>query len=94
MAKQVFTLRIELGNDAMQTAEDVAAALHNVAYRVEQHGGSVGIRDDNGNNVGYAQFQQDPRAVAWEVLAAYQDGMITEAEMRDALIRIIRGEEN
>lgn len=48
-----FTLNIKMGNEAMQTGEDIAAALHAVAYHVEQHDDSTGsIFDENGNNVG------------------------------------------
>ena len=55
-----FTLEIKLGNDAMQLNEDIAAALHDVAYYVEQHDNSHGIiHDANGNNVGRWGFQND-----------------------------------
>lgn len=54
-----FMLAITLGNDAMQTGEDVADALRAVAAQLEQHGTiteddavQVGIRDLNGNSVG------------------------------------------
>ena len=49
-----FVLRIQLGNDAMQTADDVADALASVAdrlFRGEPWDGQ-GIRDRNGNTVG------------------------------------------
>lgn len=51
------TLRINLGNAAMQTGDDVAGALRNVAARVEEFGSlEDGLRllivDDNGNRVG------------------------------------------
>ena len=55
----VFTLSIELDNDAMQTASEVAEALRKLADRLERgdlreqttpHGG--GIMDINGNTVG------------------------------------------
>jgi hypothetical protein len=51
-----FTLAIELGNEAMQTPQDVAGALRRVADTV---GGSTArlvdsqhVRDRNGNTVG------------------------------------------
>jgi DUF917 family protein len=49
-----FTLTIELGNDAMQTPQDVADALEDVADRMMGaleffHGK---IMDENGNTVG------------------------------------------
>jgi hypothetical protein len=53
-----FTLKINLGNDAMQTPEDVAEALRNAAVKVAMQGGNfdagdgAGIRDENGNTVG------------------------------------------
>lgn len=49
-----LTLIITLGNDAMQTGEDVAAALRTVAAKMETAGtGANGrIRDTNGNTVG------------------------------------------
>ena len=55
----VFTLSIELDNDAMQTASEVAEALRALADRLERgdlteettpHGGN--IMDANGNTVG------------------------------------------
>lgn len=58
-----FTLTIELGNDAMQDSNDVAAALHTVASYLRGSGSwddiDAGmVRDDNGNTVG-----------SWEVTA-------------------------
>ena len=54
-----FKLEIVLGNDAMQTAEDVADALRHTSNRIIQHGtremkkaGAVKIWDRNGNSVG------------------------------------------
>jgi hypothetical protein len=51
-----FRLRIELGNDAMRTGEDVARALREVADQVEGFDPFVPygarIRDANGNTVG------------------------------------------
>lgn len=48
-----FTLTILLGNDAMQTAEDVAEALERTAHQLRhlQHG-DYGIFDLNGNKAG------------------------------------------
>lgn len=57
---EVF-LRIELGNDAMQTSADVATALRKVADRLEEKGYledeevsslTRGIMDLNGRTVG------------------------------------------
>ena len=50
-----FTLEIELGNDAMQTEDDVARALKEVAKNIRNHGfddATEGIFDLNGNKVG------------------------------------------
>ncbi len=52
--KDLFTLRIEIGNDAMQPAEDVAAALRHAADRLEGAGipHRMDIRDAYGSIVG------------------------------------------
>jgi hypothetical protein len=51
-----FSLKIELGNDAMQTGYDVGTALRDCAKRLDFDGLTVGtwgpIRDVNGNEVG------------------------------------------
>jgi hypothetical protein len=58
---QDFKLTIALGNNAMQTAEDVAGALRGLADHVAQIGEYVDfggyrdagkVRDENGNAVG------------------------------------------
>lgn len=49
----VFTLEIQLGNDAMQTNEDVAEALRSIAEKLEfEEKESGAIMDENGNSVG------------------------------------------
>lgn len=50
---EAFSLKIELGNAAMQSGPDVARALREVADRIE-HGLEArgSIRDENGNTVG------------------------------------------
>ena len=50
MAK--FTLEITLGNEAMQTPEDIADALRKAASHVQGGYGNGVIRDVNGNSVG------------------------------------------
>lgn len=51
-----FTLTIQLGNDAMRSGPDVAAALRAVADRIEHELEARGpIRDANGNTVGEYQ---------------------------------------
>ena len=58
-----FTLTITLGNDAMQSGEDLAAALHSVADKLaalgadpiedlDDYDASGRVRDENGNTVG------------------------------------------
>lgn len=61
-----FTVEIELGNDGMQTADDVAQALYATADRIVDVTGSDpltdhvrefrNIRDLNGNTVGLWQI--------------------------------------
>ena len=48
----MFKLSITMGNDAMQTPEDVAAALREVASKMEDGHDEGSIRDVNGNKVG------------------------------------------
>ena len=55
-----FTLKIEMGNDAMQFSSDLANAVHKVANHLENINtedlatvGQAFIRDINGNTVGY-----------------------------------------
>ena len=50
MAK--FTLEITLGNDAMQTPEDIADALQKAASHIQAGYGNGNIYDLNGNAVG------------------------------------------
>ena len=50
MAK--FTLEITLGNDAMQTTEDIADALQRTASKLESGYRTGNIMDLNGNSVG------------------------------------------
>lgn len=56
-------MEIDLGNDAMQTGEDIANALRKVSLIIEkapiEEGFVTIIRDENGNNVGIL------RIVAW-----------------------------
>lgn len=55
-----FILSIELGNDAMQSQDDIARAIRDLSKtlrtyateRVPTVGDSGPIRDDNGNRVG------------------------------------------
>ena len=59
-----FRLRIDLGNSAMQTAGDVAAALRDVAARLDEcptweRGDRGNIVDKNGNTVGTWKLDDD-----------------------------------
>lgn len=63
---QSFALNIELGNDGMQTDEDVARALHRLgswfqenSTMFEQRSGF--LMDDNGNTVGRWQVDDDSK---------------------------------
>jgi len=49
-----FTLTINLGDDAMQTPEDVAELLDRTAKYMRKHGSwpAEKVRDINGNTVG------------------------------------------
>jgi hypothetical protein len=52
-----FVLRIELGDDAMQTYNDVARALRNTAQKVSDGRAYGKIMDVNGNSVGEFEFK-------------------------------------
>ena len=47
-----FTLSITLGNEAMETADDIATALEMVAGRLHDCCTAGSIYDTNGNKVG------------------------------------------
>jgi hypothetical protein len=54
---KIFKLEIEIGNDAMQTPEDIARALRIVALNLEIKGAYNGlIIDGNGNCSGRFEF--------------------------------------
>jgi hypothetical protein len=48
----VFVLRIRLGNEAMASLDDVAAALRDIAAKLDMGHGGGNILDYNGNVVG------------------------------------------
>jgi len=55
-----FELTINLGNDAMQTPEDVSRALRIAADSLSKYGTDLdhgGIWDDNGNRAGEWKFE-------------------------------------
>lgn len=47
-----FTLTVKMGNDAMQTLEDVAEVLHTVQNGLERGESAGRVFDYNGNAVG------------------------------------------
>lgn len=55
----MFTLTITLGNEAMQTPEDVAWALRKAIEQLEAGETRRNIRDSNGNTVGMWEFKPD-----------------------------------
>jgi hypothetical protein len=58
-----FDVRITLGNDAMESANDVAAALRSIANRLDNEHATQGvIRDANGNAVGEWIYKDGIRA--------------------------------
>lgn len=52
-----FKLKIELGNDAMQTPEDVADALEKVVRDLRNGVRNRNIYDENGNKVGEFHYE-------------------------------------
>ena len=58
MTKQ-FTIEIDLGNDGVQTAEDIANILRATADKIDrvEVGAFKNIRDINGNTVGLWQVK-------------------------------------
>lgn len=56
-----FTLRIEMGNDAMDTADAVACALDELAERLRRADAetSGSICDANGNTVGEWSYSEE-----------------------------------
>jgi hypothetical protein len=53
-----FTLTIEMGNDAVQTAEDIAGILDDTSQGIRDDGELISdfkfsVRDANGNTVGH-----------------------------------------
>lgn len=59
MTAKQFTIEIEIGNDGVQTAEDIAAILRETADKVDrvEIGAFRNIRDINGNTVGLWQVK-------------------------------------
>lgn len=59
MTAKQFTIEIELGNDSVQTADDIANILRETADKVDrvEVGAFKNIRDLNGNTVGLWQVK-------------------------------------
>jgi hypothetical protein len=56
---RTFTLTIKLGNDAMQTPEDIADALRDSANHLERGNDAAPLMDYNGNTVGSYEIRED-----------------------------------
>jgi hypothetical protein len=54
-----FILKIEMGNDAMQTTEDISEALDQVKSELESNIKRSKIFDRNGNTVGKYFFNEE-----------------------------------
>jgi hypothetical protein len=52
MSARYFKLTMDLGNDALQTPEDVVVVLRAIANKLEGGAEYGAIHDANGNNVG------------------------------------------
>ncbi|HET6329215.1 MAG TPA: hypothetical protein VFF76_00370 [Holophagaceae bacterium] len=52
-----FKLSITLGNDAMQTSDDIATALERVAEHMRNGSDGGAIHDENGNAVGHFEVE-------------------------------------
>ena len=57
--KSEFKIKISMGNDAMQTSDDVVTALKQVIKKLESGRDGGNILDENGNNVGNFDFTED-----------------------------------
>jgi hypothetical protein len=80
-----FKLTIALGNEAMRTGPDVAAALRDVAYKLdhEQPVWEFPIHDANGNRVGSYKLHEgdepDPRRLLEQIAAKLPRGVDWES---------------
>lgn len=48
-----FIIKIDIGNDAMKTENDLALAVENIANKLKSESAYGNIYDRNGNHVGY-----------------------------------------
>jgi hypothetical protein len=55
----MFLVTITMGNEAMQTPEDVASALRTVANKLESGTLDGSVKDVNGNTVGQFSFSEE-----------------------------------
>lgn len=60
MEFEEFKLAIDIGNDAMEDHDDVAAALRRVAEMLDGRYDAGTISDHNGNRVGEWGFSPEP----------------------------------
>lgn len=54
-----FKLTIEMGNEAMQSRDDVVDALKQVIAKIEKGRDGGFMQDKNGNNVGSFDFTEE-----------------------------------
>lgn len=54
-----FTVRIELGNDAMSSRRDIFIALKNIAIKVIGGANNCVVMDENGNPVGEFDLKEE-----------------------------------
>jgi hypothetical protein len=61
-----FKIELDMGNDAMQTAEDVAGVLIRIAAQLTAEGfytnSAQWVRDANGNRVGTFKYENRDRS--------------------------------
>ncbi len=59
MSIKKVTITINMGNDAMQTEDDIANPLGDLARRIELRGlgNPTLVKDGNGNNVGTVEVE-------------------------------------
>jgi hypothetical protein len=65
-------IEVNMGNDAMQTIDEVRVAVHDaMQHMLLDARDSKIIRDENGNNVGFICFEQDPKPLS-EILQDHE----------------------
>ncbi len=54
-----FTVRIDLGNDAMRSRHDIFVALKSIAIKVVGGANNGVVMDENGNSVGEFKIREE-----------------------------------